>query len=218
MANKYNTPQVWNKLLNNENYLSDIAPITVDRTKTACKWAQNPKSILNVGSGQGYIEDAFSPILANNKVIWTAMDISTIGLKRIKERYSNINCVNGDILKIPIKIDKFDLIICMEVLEHIQKNKVKTAYSELLRVGNKNAKYIFSVPVYEPVSLFNHPVGHCRKYTLKIISNELSQNGFKIIENKVLYAYGSLYWLKSKIKLFQRFRRPNVVMFLCRKS
>ena len=57
-----------------------------------------------------------------------------------KRSFPLLKQVKGSILKIPFGSNSFDIIICIDVLEHLPKNKRQTAIDELLRVGKK---YVF---------------------------------------------------------------------------
>jgi SAM-dependent methyltransferase len=218
MGDNNNSPQVWNKLLDNDDYLLDCGLVTQRRISLARKWIGKSIDILNIGSGQGYLESSNNQLISNRIYNWTSLDISEVGLVRIKKRIPAVECVRGSILNLPFKNRVFDLIICMEVIEHISKYFSNTAYREMLRVGSNSAKYIFSVPVYEPVTLIKHSVGHKRKYTSEIISNEVLNNGFDIIQKEYLYAFSSQYFVKSLMNKYIKLRRPNVIMLLCQKS
>ena len=54
----------------------------------------------------------------------------------------------ADVLKLPFKDDCFDLVICSEVMEHI--NDHRNAVSEAVRVLKPNKNLVVSVPRYFP--------------------------------------------------------------------
>lgn len=217
MGKNNNSPNDWDNLLGSAEYLSDCGVITKKRVSCAKKWTTGYQQYLNIGSGQGFIEKVFSSDIKNEIVNWTALDISSTGLKKIKLSFPKVNCVKGSILKLPFPDSIFEVVICMEVIEHINKEDAIRAYSEMRRVGINNSMYLVSVPIFEPTSLINHPVGHNRKYTPSVISRELLDNGFRIIKSNYLYAFQSGYLLKSTISKYLNTRRPSVVMFLCQK-
>jgi ubiquinone/menaquinone biosynthesis C-methylase UbiE len=79
----------------------------------------------------------------------TACDISREALEYVKRRFkgSNIKLIQADIRNLPFKDNFFDIIICTEVLEHLEDPT--RARDELLRVIKKDGGYlIMSVPNY----------------------------------------------------------------------
>lgn len=218
MSKNSNTPQIWDKLLSNNKYLYDFGESTKIRILVAYGWWKNQKKIINLGSGQGFLEKKFLKYIQSRMVEWTSVDISTEGLQRIKKMSNQIVCINADVRNLRVINNKFDLVYCMEVLEHLTKVDVSKAYREILRVSSENSKFVFSVPIYEPIALVSHPVGHNRKYTPRLFKDELIENGFVIVDEIPVYAFNSLYWIKSTFSKFFGLRRPSVMMFLCKKS
>jgi SAM-dependent methyltransferase len=218
MVKNQNSPHDWDYLLGNQDYLDDYEIGTKYRINTAKKWISGHKKVINIGSGQGYLESDFSDDIQNGKINWTSLDISLVGLKQIKNKYSKVNIIEGSILDLSNIKMHYEIVVCMEVIEHIFKKKVKKLFQELTNIGTNDALYIISVPVYEPVSLINHPVGHNRKFTPKIIIKELCENGFEILDAKLLFAFKSNYLIKSIVSNKLKLRRPSVAMFLCQKS
>ena len=78
-----------------------------------------------------------------------ACDISREALEHAERRFKNprINFVQADIKTLPFKDNFFDIIICTEVLEHV--DDIKQARNELFRVLKKeNGYFIVSCPNY----------------------------------------------------------------------
>ena len=103
----------------------------------------NIGKILDVGAGKGdIVNDIYR--LYNNV---TALDISTEALK-------HVNCpsrVNGEIENLPFQSNNFDLVICLEVLEHLSDLSFKKGVFELQRVANNYL--IIGVPYKENIHL-----------------------------------------------------------------
>ena len=63
-----------------------------------------------------------------------------------------------------------------------------------------------------------NPNGHLRTYTLSILKTEMKLSGFSIINSTYLYAFKSLYGLKTLIaKNFLPFFEPNLIILVARK-
>ncbi len=87
------------------------------------------EKVIDVGAQDAFISKKIADLL-NKKVI--ALDINK---PDIKER--NIIPMKGNILDLKFSEDYFDLVICTEVLEHIQPEFLKKACNELKRITKK---------------------------------------------------------------------------------
>lgn len=94
----------------------------------------------------------------------------------------------GSALKIPFKDNTFDMVIFLEVLEHLPKGNERKAFMEIARVLKKNGNLVFSAPNRHPISCLLDQawfLGH-RHYDLAFIKRILTENNF-IIDNVFLY-------------------------------
>lgn len=150
-------------------------------------YAPNKIEILDIGCGSGTL----SLYLASkgNKV--KGIDVSKKAIKSCKQSAKNLgltqntNFIIGDFLKINIK-EKFDLIICNEVLEHIKKDD--SAISKIAKLLKNNGILILSVPSIEAplyrlglAKKFDKRVGHLRRYTFGKINKLIEKKKLKII-------------------------------------
>ena len=99
-----------------------------------------PASILEVGCGEGFILDCIQDNLPNATT--SALDISYEMVSLTKERVDLAYAVVGTAGRLPFPGNCFDLVVCVEVLEHLD-NPMR-AIDELARVASKNV--ITSVP------------------------------------------------------------------------
>ena len=217
-----NSIQLWNSLLTNSKNSLFIDALVKKRIMVAKSWfTENAnrykEGVLSIGTGQGYLEREIIRESRFRDVGIVISDISLVGMKKLRN-IKRLDAVASDITNLPFKNQNFGLIICMEVLEHLNKKIVSSAYVEMKRVTVDDARFIISVPVFEPISLIDHPVGHCRKYTIRQICKELSDYGFRILDKSELYAFESVNSMKSALACKYKLRRPNVVMLLCQKS
>ena len=97
-------------------------------------------SILDVGCGEGFTLVNFrrSKIGKFLEGIDYSKDSITLG----KKMYPNLNIKEGNIYKLSYPTNSFDLLVCTEVLEHLQDPT--EAIRELARVSKKHI--VFSVP------------------------------------------------------------------------
>lgn len=93
-------------------------------------------NILDIGCGEGFVIN----FLQNKDII--GLDISKDALTIAKAQSPDNRFFRGDIYNLPFQKDNFDIVIVMEVLEHI--NDVERAIDDVKRVSKKYC--IFSVP------------------------------------------------------------------------
>ena len=91
------------------------------RIEVAFEYANKNKyiSVLDFGCGSGVL----SYLFAENGYEVTACDLEFDPLMRVKEKISfsqKINFVEGDILKMNFQNNSFDLIVALDVLEHVE--------------------------------------------------------------------------------------------------
>jgi len=144
------------------------------------------EKILDVGAGEG-----FSLVkLKRNQIgkFHEGVDNSKDALKLGKKMYPKINLKLGSIYELPYKENSFDLLLCTEVLEHL--DDPKKAVKELKRVTSKYI--VFSTP-NEPLftianflrgkylkTFGNHPE-HINHWSSGGLKKFLRQNGLKVV-------------------------------------
>lgn len=99
-----------------------------------------PKSILDVGCGEGLVMKKIREKYDDINI--TGLDISKENLDVSKILNPDAKLVLGDIYSLPFENDSFDLVVCTEVLEHLKEPN--TALKEVRRVSNLNL--VISVP------------------------------------------------------------------------
>ena len=152
------------------------------------------EKILDVGCGEGF----FLVELARHKAgkIFEGVDNSKVAINLGKKMYPDLNIKIGDIYNLDYKDNSFDILVCTEVLEHL--DNPKKALAELKRVTKKYL--VISVP-NEPffvisnflrgkyISRFgNHPE-HINHWTHGGFKKFLRKNGFKISQSKAPFAW-----------------------------
>lgn len=100
--------------------------------------------VLDAGCGEGFMSRFILEKL-NGKAEITGLEYTSEAIETAKKMSSDIRYVQGDITAMPFETDSFDIVICTEVLEHL--NEPDSALSELLRVSKDTL--IISVP-HEP--------------------------------------------------------------------
>jgi len=141
----------------------------------------NPKNLLDVGCGMGNMVS----YLRKLGVDAFGLEFSPYALSRVSPDIKPF-LKNGDILDIPYKENSFDVVSAVNVLEHIEKDKLIKAVNECNRVAKKYA-------VYKIYTTENWWIGKTRGEDMSCVSvfpisfwkNFFKENGYK--ERKGFY-------------------------------
>jgi len=136
------------------------------------------------------------------------VDVSEKAIENLKEIGGK--AIVGDVTNLPFEGKLFDLVVAIEVLEHIEDDK--KALSEITRVLKPSGFFLFSVPLRKDLySEIDRIVGHKRRYEIEELKILLSENGFKILK----YRYPSFY---SKVfNIWERFFSISKIVFKSKK-
>lgn len=102
--------------------------------------SMKPRSLLDVGAGEGFILDVLDKKKNVKKL--EGIEYTDKALKLAKKLHPHLLIKKGNIYDLPYKDNSFDLVVCTEVLEHLEDPT--KALAELLRVTRKHV--ILSVP------------------------------------------------------------------------
>ncbi len=105
------------------------------------------EDLLDVGCGEGILLAYIQGHLKRKSFF--AMDIDPIKIKTAKKNIPLVDCLAGSIYELPFVNNRFNLIICTEILEHLDAPNL--ALQEIRRVTDKYC--ILSVP-NEPIWSF----------------------------------------------------------------
>jgi hypothetical protein len=174
-------------------------------------------TLADIGCGNGVFGNYLLKAKPNLDVL--CVDRSETALK-----YVNTKKLLGDILSIPLEENSYDLVSCLQVLEHIPSAFYEKSLSELARISKKYI--LIGVPFKEDIrmndticpscgSKFNADL-HLRRYSETDIQNLFINNGFKmvnmvnVVKGEQLIGLGLYLKLKS---LFEQkvdvFKSPN---------
>ena len=153
--------------------------------------------ILDIGCGSGLMLNVLSEV--GNTY---GMDMSDEAISFSKEIF------NGRLEKgsmpddIPYENEFFDLIILLDVIEHIDQDVASLiAIRDCLVFGGKA---VITVPAYMFLwSPFDEVNQHKRRYTLSELKRKLIESGFKI--EKISYYNTLLFPLVFIVRIFNRF-------------
>ena len=170
--------------------------------------------ILEVGCGIGN----FTPFLTKFGKV-TAIDIKKEYIRETKKKTGyNIEVGLGDIEKGKyfFKGKRFDVIVCLNVLEHIEKDT--QALSNMNQLLKKEGHLVLLLPAHMFLyAEIDKAIGHFRRYSRVEIIDKLHSSNFELQFTRQLNFIGALGWFISgrllrnkkvdgfKIKLFNFF-------------
>lgn len=144
--------------------------------KVFIKFIGSNNKILEIGCGDGL----FSRKLAdkNNDVV--GIDVSKIAIdiaNKNKNSKLNIKYLCGDARKLNFENNHFDIVVSMDVVEHIPPQEIINHFNEVNRVIKSGGYYLFWTPhkYYSATSLGLH----LKEYTLKEIVDILNKSNFQ---------------------------------------
>ncbi len=137
----YNQKEIWDAYSKNINETA--------RAKEIVSYVpDDAKTVLDIGCGNGIVTNMI------NKEFVLGMDFAIIPLRNV-----NKNAIRASIDSIPLKENKFDLIIMTEVLEHLSDQIYTKAVQEINRL---KAKYLLiTVPFEENLESEQCKCGSC---------------------------------------------------------
>jgi len=149
----------------------------------------NIETVLDVGCGEGFTLARLKKEKIGESFEGIEYDESAIALG--KRLYPSLTIKQGDIYKLPYKSNSFDLVVCTEVLEHLENPK--KAYRELIRASKKYI--LLSVPnepffTWQRIARFQnilhlgaHPE-HIQHWTASSFTKFVHVRGLKLITRK----------------------------------
>jgi len=131
--------------------------------------------VLDLGCGTGYDTLYFSQ---NGYINIMGLDISAEALKFCQKRgITNLICGDGIILPFPDNL--FDMIMALDLLEHIQDDLA--ALKEQIRVLKPGGVVIIFVPAYKFLRSFQDEVYHnIRRYEIDELQRKVRQAGLTV--------------------------------------
>lgn len=146
-------------------------------------------SILDVGSGEGTTLNKLQKQKIGKRL--EGLEYLDTAIKIGRKLYPKLKLKQGTIFDLPYKDNSFDLLLCMEVLEHIENPE--TAIPELHRVTSKYL--LVSVP-NEPFFMMSNfmrgknlerwgnDIEHINHWSATGIEKLIKNSGFKILTRK----------------------------------
>lgn len=101
----------------------------------------NPSTILDVGAASGWFLHELKKKFDNADC--TGIDVYGKAIDYGKKKYKDIKLLRADAHKLPFKDESFEVIVCCEVLEHVENSEA--VIREMKRVLKKNGSIIVEI-------------------------------------------------------------------------
>jgi len=98
--------------------------------------------ILDAGCGEGHLLERLKE--AGKGVELCGVDVTSVAVKRARERCPTANIVEGDIAHLPYDDNSISVIVCTEVIEHVPE--YDDVLREFKRVLQPNGRLIITFP------------------------------------------------------------------------
>jgi len=167
---------------------------------------QPDSKVLDVGCGEG--RHIFGSLHEFSDVHCVGLDQDIPSLDKCKEGlefFKELNSgstvfMQGSVYSLPFDDNTFDLVICSEVLEHLED--YHAAIDEIYRVLKPEGKFLPSVPSFWPEKICwslssgyqNMPGGHVRIFKKYQVIKEIEEHGFKYDHSERFHGLHSAYW------------------------
>jgi SAM-dependent methyltransferase len=154
------------------------------------------RRVLDVGAGIG----TFTALAAEHAAEVTALEPDEVFAARLREQFAThggVRVIEKDAVDVdPASLEPFDSIVCFNVLEHVDDDRVAARrFHDLLAPGGR---LLLLVPAHAWLSSpFDRAVGHERRYEAGPLRDLLVGAGFAIDRLQYVNPVGALGWLVS---------------------
>lgn len=171
-------------------------------------------NLLDIGFGYGYLEQKFRLL----RFFYTlyGIDISSYAVKQLsKLRIGNF--VRDSINTMSFKNNHFDVILVLDVFEHLDKKEVFVGFNKISKIIKKSGRLIISVPLNESL---DDKIKNCHvnQFTEHEIIELCLKYKFALKRKYHLVAYPRLFLLKNLINYYIQRNKPNLLILILNKK
>lgn len=149
--------------------------------KLARKFLKKSMIVLDVGSGDGRMEELLAPSV--KKIIGVDNQERPLQFARLLVTQKNVEFLQNN-KKLPAPDGSMDAVVCFDVIEHIPVNAVKGFVTEIKRVLKKKGTFVVTTPNIKELrgKFFGHKVDskHYQEFTIQELKELLEKNGFEV--------------------------------------
>ena len=191
-----NTDKFWDLNFSDFVSLDEEESVTKEKIKIVASFIpKNGGKILDIGIGAGFIEEYL--LTTQKKVDFHGIDISPKSINFVKKRYKGDFKI-GSFYKLPYKPSSFDIVLALDVLEHIPPPKIFGVLRKIRLIIKPRGYFIASVPLNERLwGMEINDSSHMREYSPELLRKELMISGFNPLSSKTIYAFADLRRLKT---------------------
>ncbi|HVX14551.1 MAG TPA: class I SAM-dependent methyltransferase [Pirellulales bacterium] len=146
---------------------------------------------LDYGSGPGHLVERFLPFAKGG----SGADTSPVTVAQVNARFKGATnwhqCVHISDLPTDLPSDAFDLVTCLEVVEHLDDNTLADTLNELARITRPNGHVLLSTPYAEDLSASMsycpfcdhayHRWQHVQSFTPERLQRMLDARGLEVV-------------------------------------
>ena len=181
------------------------------------KYIPKKGNVLDIGSATGTISfylgskglNVDGIELSQNAVFYANKNKEAFGIKNIHFYRTSIETYEST--------KKYDLILCFEVLEHIQDDI--SALKKIVKLMHNNSYLVLTVPSLNAplyrlglLNRFDKKVGHLRRYNLNNVKDLINSSGLQTVEEfKTEGILRSILYTNSIVGLIIKFTRFNII-------
>lgn len=155
-----------------------ITALEMDFLASAVGETEN-QNLLDIGAGAG----RFSIPLSEKGMHATSLDLDFHSLKRLKFKNGNVNVVQSDARRIPLKENAMDMIVTVELVDVV--HELELVIGEIGRILKPEGKLVFS---FGNKSSFKGKLKSWRGtpyyHSYREVVNSLEKTGFTIVKRR----------------------------------
>jgi SAM-dependent methyltransferase len=157
--------------------------------------------VLDIGCGTGLILEEITPQACAIGLDFSQKAISFCRRRKIE------NLLLGDVSNLPIKDSSVDLIMALDLLEHIDDDE--GLMQEINRILSPDGHILATVPAHQYLwSGHDEALHHFRRYSREGFLNLIARNGFEPVKYSYVITFTFLPILIFRViqKIYRRFR------------
>jgi len=161
----------------------------------------NRRIAVDIGCGTG-----FTALTLESYYPTVGADVSREALQFSQRRGLERLCqIDQDCFPLPFKTGAFDLIVALDVIEHIEDDV--RALTEFCRILKQGGSLITTVPAFMALwSPWDEALGHRRRYTASMLAERIQQAGLttRRMTYMFFFIFPLAFLIRATKKLFQR--------------